>query len=65
VEEKFIEVGGPGGFIVRKIVVPPITVDCSQWVEVTGLDWAEGKFETNKLVVPPVVETQQPTKPQE
>ena len=61
-EEKFVEVGGPGGLVVRKIIVPPITVDCSQWVEVTGLEWAEGKFETNKLVEPPAAD--KPGEPQ-
>jgi hypothetical protein len=40
-------------------------VDCSQWVEVEGLVWAEGKFETNKLIVPPVAESQPPTEPKE
>lgn len=59
-EEKFVEVGGPGGLVVRKIIVPPITVDCSQWVEVTGLDWAEGKFETNKLIETPAEDTPPP-----
>jgi hypothetical protein len=63
VEEKWVETC-QGGFVVRKIIVPPITVDCSQWVEVSGLDWAEGKFETNKLVEPSAAE-QPPSEPME
>jgi hypothetical protein len=53
--EKVVQVGGPNGFVVRKVVVPPIPVDCTEFRDPTDGEWVAGKFVKNNLLVPPVV----------
>lgn len=52
--EKIVEVGGPDGFVVRKIIVGPITENCSAFIDPAEGDWAVGDFVKNNLIVPPV-----------
>jgi hypothetical protein len=52
--EKFVQIGGPNGFVVRKIVVPPIEVDCSEFIDRSEGEWVVGNFVKNNLIVPPI-----------
>lgn len=52
--EKVVQVGGPNGFVVRKVIVPPIPVDCSEFHDPAEGEWEAGSFVKNNLLVPPI-----------
>ncbi len=69
--EKEVQVGGPNGFVVRKVIVPPVTVDCSAALDPSEGEWVKGQFVKRKLLVPPIAvdcsqagPSQPPTEPQ-
>ncbi len=43
-----------GNFEVRRRVLPPIHVDCSQWVDTSDGEWTFGNLEVRRRVLPPI-----------